>query len=104
MWRSRPPCDNPPVTFAPVETDLTRVTVDVVSVADLLLGVGAIAIPVLALLLIARIARRKPAQALLRGGRRMAGVRLYRWGVGVMVVGVLTVVTAIVMGSRSPEF
>ena len=103
MWRSRPPSDNPPVTFAPVETDLTRVTVDVVSVADLLLIVGAIAIPVFAVLLIARIARRQPAEALLREGRRVGGVRLYRWGIGTMVVGVLAVVAAIVMGSLSPE-
>jgi len=64
------------MTFAGVETDPTCVTVDVVSVADLLLGVGAIAIPVLAVLLIARIARRQPAEALLREGRRTAGVRL----------------------------
>jgi len=46
------------MTFAGVETDPTGVRVEVVSVADLLLGVGAIAIPVLAVLLIARIARR----------------------------------------------
>ena len=91
------------MTFAGVETDPTGVRVEVVSVADLLLGVGAIAIPVLAVLLIARIARRQPAEALLREGRRMAGVRLYRWGIGVMVLGVLTVVAAIVIGSLSPE-
>ena len=91
------------MTFAPVENDPTCVRVEVLSLADLLLGVGAIAIPVLAVLLIARIARRQPAQALLREGRRMGGVRLFRWGIGVMVLGVLTVVAAIVIGSLSPE-
>ena len=91
------------MTFAGVETDPTGVRVEVVSLADLLLGVGAIAIPLLAVLLIARIARRQPAEALLREGRRMAGVRLYRWGIGVMVLGVLTVVAAIIVGSLSPE-
>ena len=90
------------MTFAPVENDPTCVRVEVLSLADLLLGVGAIAIPVLAVLLIARIARRQPAQALLREGRRMGGVRLFRWGIGVMVLGVLTVVAAI-LGSLSPE-
>ena len=89
------------MTLAPVETDLTRVTVEVVTLADLLQIVGAIAIPVLAALLIARIARQHPAQALLREGRRVSGVRLYRWGAGVTVVGVLAVVTAMILGFSS---
>jgi hypothetical protein len=91
------------MTSAPVETDLTRVTVDVVSVADLLQIVGAIAIPVFGVLLITRIARRYPAESVLREGRRAGGVRLSRWGIGVSVVGVLAVVAAMVMGSLSPE-
>jgi hypothetical protein len=94
------------MTFALVETDPTCVRVEVVSLADLLdllLIVGAIAIPVFAVLLIARIARRQPAEALLREGRRAGGVRLYRWGIGVTVAGVLAVVAAIVMGALSPE-
>ncbi|HYN74344.1 MAG TPA: hypothetical protein VES60_17765, partial [Nakamurella sp.] len=83
----------------------TCVNVEVGSIADLLdllLIVGAIAIPVFAVLLIARIARRAPAEALLREGRRAGGLLLYRWGISVMVVGVLAVVAAIVMGSLSP--
>ena len=92
-----------PMTFAPVETDPTCVAVDVVSVADLLQIVGAIVIPVFAVLLITRIARRYPAESLLREGRRAGGVRLARWGIGVSVVGVLSVVAALVMGSLSPE-
>ena len=91
------------MTFAPVETDQTCVRVDVVTLANLAQIVGAIAIPVLAVLVIARIARRQPAEAPLRDGRRPGGVRLYRWGIGTMVVGVLAVVAAIVMGSISPE-
>jgi len=91
------------MTFAPVETDQTCMTVNVVSLAELLQIVGAIAIPVLAALLIVRIARRHPAQALLREGRRVSGVRLSRWGAGVTVVGVLAVVTAIILGSFSSD-
>jgi len=92
------------MTLAPVETDLTAcVTVEIVSVAELLQLAGAIAIPVLAVLLIKRIARRQPAEALAREGPRIGGVRLYRWGLGVMAAGVLGVVTAMVMGSISPE-
>ena len=89
------------MTFAPVETDQTCMTVNVVSLAELLQIVGAIAIPVLAALLIVRIARRHPAQALLREGRRVSGVRLSRWGAGVTVVGVLAVVTAMILGFSS---
>lgn len=91
------------MTFAPVETDPTCVTVEIVSVAELLQLAGAIAIPVLAVVFIARIARRHPAKEMVREGRRIGGVRLYRWGIGVMATGVLAVVTAIVMGSLSPE-
>ncbi len=91
------------MTFAPVDTDSPCVTVDFVTVADLLQGVGALTIPVVAVVMIARIAHKNPAQALLQEGRRAGGVRLYRWGIGVVVLGVLAVVAAAILSWFTSE-
>ena len=79
------------------------VTVVVGGVADLLLLLGALAIPATAVPLIMRTARRRPSRALLTAGRRARGIRLARWGVAVAALGLAGIVTAFVLGALYPQ-
>ena len=78
----------------------TCVTLDLgTTIADLLLGVGVLAIPVVAIPLVARVARRNPSQALRDSGRRRTGLWVFRAGLAITALGVLSLVGALIVGS-----
>ena len=53
------------------------------SFGDIMLALGIVAIPAVAVPVLAYIARRYPSQAFLTQGRRPGGIRMYRWGLAV---------------------
>jgi len=73
-------CDNPRMTFAPEPVVSGCFAVEFGPLRDTLLLAGLVAIPVVAIPVIARVARRYPSRELQIGGRRQWGVRLRRWG------------------------
>jgi len=73
------------------------------TIVDLLLAGGLLAIPVVAIPLVARVARRHPSQALRDGGRRQPGVWVFRIGLGSTVLGVLALVTGLITGTFDPS-
>jgi len=59
------------------------VVIDFGSFGDVMLALGIVAIPAVAVPVLAYIARRYPSQAFLTQGRRPGGIRMYRWGLAV---------------------
>jgi len=93
------------MTFAPVDTDPTCVSVSLTvdTPVELLLILGVLAIPAVAIPLIARIARMNPTREEQRLGHRPAGVRLLRWGIAVTTVGILGFTGGVILGATTPE-
>ena len=68
-----------------------------------MLFAGLIAIPAIAIPLIARIARRHPTRELVMSGRRQWGVRLHRWGLVVVIAAILGFVAAVWIAINETE-
>ncbi len=79
------------------------VTVEIDGLLELLLALGAIAVPALAVPLLMRTARRHPSRSFLRDGRRPGGVAACRWGMGAAALGLAGMVTALVIGTVDPQ-
>ncbi len=79
------------------------VTVVIFGVVDLLLAIGAIAIPVVAVLVLMRISRRYPSRYVTTRGRRRRGLTLSRWGIVTAAVGTAGIVAALIAGAADPQ-
>jgi hypothetical protein len=90
------------MTPAPVTTTTGCFVVEFGSVADLLIGLGLIAIPAVSMPLIAGIARRSPSRTLLNKGRRREGVQLYRVGLAIAALSLAGIAVSIALGIADP--
>jgi hypothetical protein len=75
---------------------------DLASLLDLVLFIGAIGVPAVAIPYIARVARRNPSAELRMAGRRPAGVIIFRWGLGVTFLGIVGFTGWLIAGMSSP--
>ena len=91
------------MVFAPDEQVTTCVTLRFSTVADLISAATLVAIPAVAIVVVARIARLHPSRALLSRGRRPAGVRVNRAGLAVAGLGLAGLIAAMIVGLRRPE-
>ena len=91
------------MTFEPVTTTTGCFVVQFGSVADLLIGLGLIAIPAVSVPMIAGIARRSPSRALRDSGRRRTGVQLYRVGLLIAALSLAGIAVSIAAGIADPS-
>lgn len=89
------------MTLAAAESACLRF--DPFSIADLIITAVILGVPIAAIAVIARIARRNPTVALLRQGRRRGGVRLQRVGLAVTILGLLAFAIGVGASAASPQ-
>ena len=73
------------------------------TVGDAVLVAGMLAIPAVAIPLVARFAKRHPSRALARGGRRQRGDWIFRLGLAISGIGVLGFTGALIVGIVDPD-
>ena len=81
--------------FAPESATPGCISVEFGTFPDVLLFAGLIGIPAIAIPLIAGIARRHPSRELTLSGRRRGGVRLFRWGLVLVAAAILGFAVAV---------
>jgi len=86
-----------PSTASCIELDFGSTAGDAVLVA------GMLAIPAVAIPLVARFAKRHPSRALARGGRRQRGDWIFRLGLAISGIGVLGFTGALIVGIVDPD-